>query len=400
MKNYLCLIAFAYASPAGADTVYSRLRDIAIPAGFNGVYLDVDAGSTFAGTSLGAPAGWDINFFFGGAGIANSPAFQPARSGTANLDAIVKFQAGTLVSEFLNYSSGFGGSGDDHQHIGTAVTQFQPDQEGYLGFEFTRNGSASTLHGWMRVVLNYGGMAGPVIRDWAYDDSGGSINIGRIHQSAPAAGQQQVTLSPGSGESFSLGSAITDSDVGIGSLLKIGSGTTILSTANSYSGRTSIMGGSLALGSSAALPSAAPMTLSNAMLETRGFSASTGPFSLSTGVIDFGTLATSSLTFSDTNTWSGVLSIWNWTGTANTAGDTGTDRLVFLANTGLGAGARDLGEVRFFSDSGQTLLGEGRSVLVGDEVVPVPEPADLAVGALLSLALLRHGILRRRKAAV
>ena len=393
MKKYSLFLALAFASASRADTIYSNLRDIAIPADFNGVYLDVDAGTTFTGTLPGAPSGWDINPFFGGAGIANSPAFQPVRTGTANLDAIVKLQEGELMISTLNYSSGFGGSGDENKHIGTAPAQFQADQEGYLGFKFTKNGSAATLYGWMRLVLNNAGPAGAVIKDWAYDDSGAFINIGRIQQSAPISGRQQVTLSPGSGEVFSLGTSITDTGGNINSLLKTGLGITTLPVANSYTGRTSITGGTLALGISTALPALVPLTLSGATLETRGFSASTGPFSLSTGVIDFGTLATGSLTFSDVDTWSGILSIWNWTGTANTPGNPDTDRLIFMANTGLGAGARDLSTVQFFSDSGQNLIGGGNSVFVGNELVPIPEPTALG---LLALAVLRHGFARRR----
>ena len=132
MKILVSILVLALASAAPAATLYSGLQDIAIPTDFNGVYLDLDAGTTFHGTTTGAPAGWDINPFFGGAGIANSPSFQPVRTGTGNLDAIINLGEGPLVSSGQTYSSGFGGSGDDNQHIGPAAAQFQAAQDGYL----------------------------------------------------------------------------------------------------------------------------------------------------------------------------------------------------------------------------------------------------------------------------
>ena len=396
MKIRFPVLALALASAAPAATFYSGLQDIAIPTDFNGVYLDLDTGTTFQGTTTGAPGGWDINLFFGGAGIANSPSFQPVRTGTGNLDAITKLEEGTLVSSGQTYSSGFGGSGDENQHIGPAAMQFQPAQDGYLGLKFTKNGSSTVLYGWMRFSLSNND-TGSVIRDWGYDDSGASIHVGRVQQSAPVEGRQQVTLSPGPGEVFSLGSALTDTGGNITSILKTGAGSTIFAAANTYSGRTSIVGGSLLLGSASALPASAPMTLSGANLETGGFSASTGPLSQSSGTIDFGTGATGSLTFSDTGTWAGVLSVWNWTGNPNTAGNAGTDRLIFSANTGLGAGARDLSTVQFFSDSGQSPVGSGGASFVGNELVPVPDPAALAGAVVLAFAVLRREGLRCRR---
>jgi fibronectin-binding autotransporter adhesin len=396
MKIRVLILAAALVADAPADVIYSNLRDIPIPADFNGVYLDLDTGTTFLGTTTGAPTGWDINPFFGGAGIANSPAFQPVRTGTGNLDAIVKLEAGATVSSLLTYSSGYGGSGDDNQHIGAAPTQFQSGGEGYLGLQFTKNGSPEILHGWMRVTLTNND-SGALIRDWGYEDSGAAITVGRVYQSAPSGGNQLVTLSPGVGESFTLGSAITDTVGNLNSVLKTGAGRTILSSTNTYSGGTSIVGGSLLLGSGSALPSNGGMTLSAGKLETGGFSVSTGPLSQSSGIIDFGTGATGSLTFSDTGTWSGVLSVWNWTGQPNTAGNAGTDRLIFSSNTGLGAGARDLSSVQFFSDNGQNQVGGGSAVFMGNELVPVPEPGAMAAaGALLALAVLRREIPRRR----
>lgn len=122
--------------------------------------------------------GWDINPFFGGVGIANSAAFQPARVGTSNEDAIVRLNSGDTIGSNLIYSSGEGGSGDvGNEHIGLDTDQFAVGVSGFLGFKFTTNSSAGPYYGWMRLTLT-NNTAGAGITDWAWDDSGGSILAG------------------------------------------------------------------------------------------------------------------------------------------------------------------------------------------------------------------------------
>jgi autotransporter-associated beta strand protein len=72
------------------------------------------------------------------------------------------------------------------------------------------------------------------------------MTVGRVHQSAPSAGTQLVTLSPGTGESFTLGSAISDTGGNINSVLKTGGGATTVTNA-SYTGTTTVNGGRLVL---------------------------------------------------------------------------------------------------------------------------------------------------------
>jgi hypothetical protein len=76
-------------------------------------------------------------------------------------------------SQFL--STGFGGSQD---HVGSTFTA---GAEGYIGFKL--NG---TDYGWMRVVFT-NNTGGALIKDWAYDNSGGSIATGNVLQSASMA---------------------------------------------------------------------------------------------------------------------------------------------------------------------------------------------------------------------
>lgn len=170
----LCLWApLVVLSPAlHAGFVYSGLRDIPIPATFDGVYLDLDAGTV----SFSPFQGWDLNPFFGGQGISNNADFQPLRVGSGNLDAILNLPALTSVNSFSqSFSTGEGGSALNH--IGSGPFQFQTDQVGYVGFRFIANGGDAPLYGWMRVVFT-NNTAGALIRDWTYRDDGGPIFTG------------------------------------------------------------------------------------------------------------------------------------------------------------------------------------------------------------------------------
>lgn len=220
-RNAAFLTLLALGGAARADVVYSNLRDTTIPADFTGLFVDVDGNSA-----------WDLNPFFGGVGVANTSEFQPARLGTGNLDAINGFAAGDVIDVSRLFSSGYGGS---QTHLGSTFTS---GQEGYLGFRLNGN------FGWMRVVFT-ANTPGAVIKDWAYETDGTAIRVGRVRQSAPASGAQLVTLSPGSGESFTLGSALTDTGGNVNSLLKNGGGTTILGGTNTYTGDTTVAAGVL-----------------------------------------------------------------------------------------------------------------------------------------------------------
>lgn len=172
----LLLILTFSAAPAGAAIVYSGLRNIPIPTTADGITLDADTGAT--STSSTPPAGWDINFFFGGSAIAASADFQPARTGTGNQDPVQRFDADTLIVSTLQYSSGETGSST---HLGV-LGNFQDGQSGYLGFRFLPNNSlpgASPLYGWMRVTLT-GNTAGALLHEWAYETSGAPVTTGQV----------------------------------------------------------------------------------------------------------------------------------------------------------------------------------------------------------------------------
>jgi hypothetical protein len=98
------LVTLALAGTAVADVYYSNFQNISIPANYAGVYLNVETGAT--NTSMTSPvSGWDINPYFGGSTLANSPAFQPVRSGTGSLDSVVNLSFGSTVGSSSTYST-------------------------------------------------------------------------------------------------------------------------------------------------------------------------------------------------------------------------------------------------------------------------------------------------------
>ena len=176
MKIISILLPLAFlVAQSHAAIIYSGLKDFTITTTYDGIYLDVDAG-TLVGIDA---AGWDINPFFGGEGIANSAAFQPVRTSSALYAPVVNLALGQKVGPTSMFGSGFNGSGDPVSHIGNSPGQFVSSTEGYLGFKLTTNASAGPYYGWMRVVLSNTGSTG-LIRDWAYETSGSEISISAV----------------------------------------------------------------------------------------------------------------------------------------------------------------------------------------------------------------------------
>ena len=166
------MLSLAILPSAQSAVIYSGLQDIPIPTTFDGVYLDIDTGTTSASTI----SGWDINPFFGGYAVGNSAAFQPARSGTGNGDPILAFSSGDLIDASLNYAVGEAGSST---HIGTGAAQFTAGDEAYVGFRFYTNASDGPYYGWMRVTFTVN-TSGGIIHDWAYDNTGAALLAGSL----------------------------------------------------------------------------------------------------------------------------------------------------------------------------------------------------------------------------
>jgi hypothetical protein len=126
------------------------------------------------------------------------------------------------------------------------------------------------------------------------------------------------------------------------------------------------------------------MTLANGALKWTGsFSETVGALTLSANSeIDLG-FTSGILRFAASNlsTWTGTLSIYNWSG--NPAGG-GTDQVFFGSNSsGLTSG--QLGQINFYSGTTVgSFLGTAKFTGTGDgEIVPVPEPT--AVGVALGV---------------
>ncbi len=242
---------------ARAEIIYSGTQNIAIPADFNGVFIDVFS-SQYSTTEFG---GWDLNPFFGGLGIANSPDFQPIRIGTGSEDRIVPITFGSIIDGTAVFSSGYGGSGaeDDSGHIGPGAGQFAEGQSAYLGFQLAHAGSS--FFGWIQLTLSSNGSAG-VIQNWAYNNSGAAIYAGAIAEVGVAprvvqTGTTQTATAAAAGTAVMLNAGAkftfqeTDveghflgSIVGSGVFEVAGQGGLRLSGANSFSGTTSVLAGS------------------------------------------------------------------------------------------------------------------------------------------------------------
>lgn len=192
-------LACSCVSAPGALT-YSGLVDVIIPTTFEGVYLNLDSGAASPGdSSSGTPdsnsftvgampvSGWDVNFFFGGIGIAHTANFQPFRDDPLdNLSRILWVAEGTLVDAASVAANtltlaGFGGSGQTNgssvgeSHFGLGPDFFTSGTPGFIAFVL--NPESTPQYGWMKVTLNNNGGPG-VIHEWAYSTDG--IVVGEV----------------------------------------------------------------------------------------------------------------------------------------------------------------------------------------------------------------------------
>ncbi|WP_409218335.1 autotransporter-associated beta strand repeat-containing protein [Prosthecobacter sp.] len=232
----VCALMLGGITARGA-VIYSGYQEIAVPLNFDGVYLNLVTGST----TTTEPAGWAtgpwINPFYGGVYITNEALVRPVVTG---IDQAVNLSSGIIISSASTFATGMGGS---ITHVGPALNQFQIGTAGNLGFQFEAAPGGATRYGWMNLTVSNTGSG--TINGWAYDDAAGAIVVGNITQSAPLAGAQTITLSAPLGESFTLGSALTNSGGNINSLIKTGAGATTLSGAHTFTGGTMVSGGVL-----------------------------------------------------------------------------------------------------------------------------------------------------------
>jgi fibronectin-binding autotransporter adhesin len=218
------------------------------------------------------------------------------------------------------------------------------------------------------------------------------------------------------GQNVTFATALTSSG---GTLTKSGNGTLKLMANNTYTGVTSITGGTLEINNTNSTSSgrisgtssitvnsggtlllsgsnlfadrinnSATMTLNGGTFNTGGLSehgannntAGIGALTLqSSSIIDLGNLA-SIVAFANSSaqTWSGTLSIYDWSGNFAIGG--GTDQL-YVGTDQTGLTASQLLEINFYSDAGGTFLGHA-GILSNGEIVPIPEPGTWVAGGL------------------
>ncbi|NQX02996.1 hypothetical protein HQ447_20240, partial [bacterium] len=247
------LLGAAATSPAGI--LFSGQQNIAISKDFDGVYIKVDLTQpTHVVSDVGD---WDLNPFFGGIGIANSPTFQPIRSGAGNEDTIIRMAATSVIDGTATFTADLGwgcsGADDESGHLGRGALQFADGKAGYLGFQLDPGGSVP-LYGWMRVVLTANGNG--VIQSWAYDDSGAAILAGSNGQSgqrvvtgvqdtptSAATAGDSILLAAGGKVTFNdgaTGGSFTGTIDGAGEIQIAGSGGLRLSGANAFTGTAAV----------------------------------------------------------------------------------------------------------------------------------------------------------------
>jgi autotransporter-associated beta strand protein len=257
------------------------------------------------------------------------------------------------------------------------------------------------------------------------DLGGTSQTVGAVSGSGGTilnnGGATSLTVGNGGGTGSYAGTIAS----GTGSLgfVKAGAGTETLTGANSYTGATTVDAGVLELANTggAALtgtsmitvnsggtllmsannqissPSSRPVTLAGGKIDAGGFSQGDNATQIGLGALSLNSNSivdltlTSLLHFADSNgnSWTGTLSIYDWSGTPVTGN--GFEQILFGLNASALTAAQ-LNQISFYSDNGTTFLGT--AIFAPDQdgeiipfLTPVPEPSTWAAAALALTAI-------------
>jgi autotransporter-associated beta strand protein len=283
--------------------------------------------------------------------------------------------------------------------------------EGVLALNGTNTYTGGTTINAGTVVVNSSvslGNGGPLVLNAATLQVATGYTTARNMTLGDAASTIEVTPS----QSYTIAGVVS----GTGSLTKNGTGTLTLSATNTFTGDTIVNygtlivagssgsalattatitvndSGTLLLGANNQISNTAPITLNGGTIAKGNFSEGTasavglgavtlaGPGSN----IDFGTGTVGILTFASLNVGVDTLAIDNWTGTINTVGNSGTDRLIFNSD--------QTANLTSFTFSGYTgamefNLGSGFWEVVPTGIDAVPEPATWCSAALALVAI-------------
>ncbi len=237
-------------------------------------------------------------------------------------------------------------------------------------------------------------------------------------------GNAASTIDVDSGQAYTASGVLS----GSGALNKHGSGTLMLTTANTFTGATTVnagtltaasnsgsalgttsavvvnSGGTLLLGASNQVNNAAPVTLGGGTIAKDNFSegsasaAGLGALTLTANsILNFGTGTVGVLSFAGFTP--GVdselfrLTVDNWTGQANTVGTASSDRLIF--NSDQTSNLSSFSFTGYADGATQFNLGGGYYEIA--PMTPVPEPSTYAAAALAAAVIGQHLLRRRRR---
>lgn len=166
--------AIAGVAQSSEAAIVYRNTPVAIPGTFSGVYLNVFTGAAGANTTVG----WDLNPYYGGTALfQSSPAAWVLNGGSA-----ANLAPGTPIGP----SSTFGPGGG----TGAGTPAFTAGVDGIIGFTFVEN--STTYYGWAHLRKGASPSSDGQFTDYAFEDSGGSINAGAVP--APAGSLALLAL--------------------------------------------------------------------------------------------------------------------------------------------------------------------------------------------------------------
>ena len=173
-----CAVVAASAAAGGANAglVYSGIKNIAVPADSNGVYINLLTGAS--GTAA-ATAGWHINPY-GTSSLqmgTNYPTpdtyflgLTPATSSSTG-GRLIALNVGSTIaytnspsSMSASYGWSYNAGGSGAAAAGTAATQFKLNSDNYFGVLSAQN-STDRFIGWVRINIG-ASLANRTIVDW------------------------------------------------------------------------------------------------------------------------------------------------------------------------------------------------------------------------------------------
>ena len=332
-------------------------------------------------------------------GLADDMVISAAISGGAGVD-LIKSGAGTLVlggdnTSYVGLTTINSGGALNIRHanaLGGVGTGTTVNSGGALQIQgaittaaepLTINGTGVATDGALRNISDNNIYAGVV----TVDQTGGTAirinsDAGTLTVSAGIneSGNALKTLTIGGAGNVTIAGNIT-ADGGDLALAKDGAGALTLSgTGNNYDGGTTLTGGNLALGADNVIPDAGTFTFAGGILKANDRTDHIGALSLTVNsTLDFSAGGSAGfLSFNGGPAAPGALTLTinNWTGLANSSG---TDDRVYLRDA---ANAPVIATADFLNSINFTGFGfaPGAIQLASGEIVPVPEPINIALG--------------------